>query len=196
MKRTFFTLTLLLPAVFGFAQWTGGMKAGFNLGTMKFKASGSSTSEDGVGFHIGGYANFAISDPLSVQSELLLNSIGISSDGYDNDRVSLNYLSVPVMLLYNLNEYINLQAGPQFGVLLFTDPSQEGLEIFKRPDFSLNMGAGLSFEKMNITLRYCFGLANVAGDDVLAWMEASGFEDIEIKNNNFQISIGYKLFEE
>src|SRR5688572_16279393 len=97
MKKTFIILGAVLLSVSTFAQLSGGLKAGLNLATQKWEADGFSESESGTSFHVGGYLNYAISDVISLQPELLYNSLKISAGGED---LTLNYLSIPVMFQY------------------------------------------------------------------------------------------------
>lgn len=180
MKKSYFLVLVLFSSAGAFAQLKGGLKAGVNLTTVKVDvADFGSDSENGTSFHFGAYANFGLSDAVSIQPELLYNSLKVSDSG---DDVTFNYLSIPVMFQYTIAEKFNLQAGPQIGLLMGTDPS-ELKDGMKGTDLSFNAGAGASFGKLNATLRYCLGLANT-----------SDVDGIEFKNNVFQISIGYQLF--
>jgi hypothetical protein len=189
MKKIVFMLTALcLTTVGAYAQLTGGLKAGVNLTTQKWAAGDEDEKYSGTGFHFGAYANFALSDAMSVQPELLYNSLKISED---DDDITMNYLSIPVMFMYGFSENkFNIQAGPQIGFLLSTDPSEfKDEDGLTGTDFGLNIGAGANFGKLNVTARYCIGIGNVAGsaftDDI---------DDFSIKNSAIQISLGYSLF--
>lgn len=201
MKKLFFAL-LILGCVTGVqAQISGGIKAGVNLTNQKWKVSlmGESASESykGTGFHVGGYLTYAVSDVITLQPELLYNNLKIDVDGED---LSLNYLSIPVVFGYAFdNNRFVLQTGPQLGILLSTDPSElKDQDAFKGTDFSWNIGATVNFDKFNISVRYSIGLANLTGDELDRQLdEALGADvDLEIKNNNLQFSIGYRLFGE
>lgn len=192
MKKTFFTLMIVvLAGSSAFAQFSGGLKAGVNLANQKYSLGGSSESYTGTNFHIGAYGNFSLSETISIQPELLYNSLKVDVDGED---LTSNYLSIPVMFVYGFaDNKFNIQAGPQIGFLLSTDPSEiKDADYYSGTDFTLNLGAGANFGKLNVTVRYGLGLGDVAGD---LWSDI-GFSDIEIKNNNLQISVGYKLFGE
>lgn len=186
MKKLLFTLFVVCLSTGVFAQMSGGLKAGVNLASMKQEAGGDSDSEGGTSFHIGAYGTFGLSDALSLQPELLYNSIDIDGD-------KLNYLSVPVMFKYGFSDNkFNIQAGPEIGLLLSTDPSEiKDDDIVTGTNFSLNLGAGANFGKLNVTARYCIGLSNIAGDALTDLID-----DYSIKVSNFQISVGYQLFGE
>ena len=192
MKKTIFTLfVIVLSSAATFAQLSGGLKAGVNITNQKYSISGESQTYNGTSFHIGAYGNFALSETISIQPELLYNSIKIDVEGED---FTSNYLSVPVMLVYGIaDNKFNLQAGPQIGLLLSTDPSEvKDAEYYSSTDLTMNLGAGANFGKFNVAIRYGIGLGNIAGG---LWDDL-GFGDMKIKNNNLQISVGYKLFGE
>ena len=191
MKKLLFTLLVVCLSTGAFAQLNGGIKAGLNFGSQKWELGSDSESYSGTGFHIGGYLTFGLSDALSLQPELLYNAIKVDAGG---DDLTLSYLTVPVMFQYGFAENkFNVQAGPSLGLLLSSDPSEfKDNDGVTGTDFSLALGAGANFGKLNVTARYSIGLANIAGD---ALVDSFG-DDFSIKNNNFQLSVGYKLFGE
>lgn len=186
MKKSLLTFLVAFCALSAFAQLTGGLKAGLNLANFSGDVEGNSMR---IGFHAGAYATFNLSDKIGLQPELLYNSVGstIDSDGTDVDFV-MNYISIPVMLLYNASENFNIQVGPQFGFLASADGKAEGASVdikdfFKGSDLGLNIGIGLNFGKLNANARYCLGLSNIAED--------SG--DDKVTNSVIQVGIGYRL---
>jgi len=192
MKKIFlFFVVLCLIGINSFAQLSGGLKAGLNLATQKWELSGESDKVRGTSFHVGGYLNQELGNAFSLQPELLYNSLKFSESG---DDMTLSYLSLPLMFVYGFSdERFNLQAGPQMGFLIATDPSEiKDEDIYKGTDISLNVGAGGNFDKFNITVRYCIGLSN--SDNLIG--KTLGISDLSIKNSNFQISMGFKLFGE
>ena len=203
MKKILFTNVLLLTAVVSFAQLSGGLKSGVNFSNQEWKISLSgfgagSEKIKGVGFHVGGYLNYKLSEVISLQPELMYNMLKFDSE--DSLKITLNYLSLPVMLGFGVenNKFI-FQAGPQIGFLLSADPSdfKDG-EYIKNIDFSFAFGGVLNLGKFNIGIRYAIGLTNLAKDKL-----SEDFEDflgipmdLSVKNNNLQFSVGYKLFGE
>lgn len=95
MKKPVIFVVLIALTSVAFAQIKGGLKAGLNMATLKVDVEGfGSDSENGTSFHFGAYANFGLSDAISVQPELLYNSLKVSDSG---DDFTMNYLSIPVM---------------------------------------------------------------------------------------------------
>ena len=187
MKKIFLLAMVLALFATGslLAQVSGGVKAGLNLADLTGDVSDVKMK---VGYHFGGFINLDLTEQLSLQPELLFNAVGASEDGGDG-KININYISVPVMVLYSFGN-VNIQAGPQIGFLLSAKRKDNGedediKDLFKSTDFGFNLGLGADFGKLNASARYCIGLSNI-GDD----------EDVEIKNGVFQIALGLKLFGE
>jgi len=193
MKKILFTVFAVCIMFAASAQFKGGLKAGVNLSSSKWEAGDGAFSESysGTSFHVGAYGNFALSDAISIQPELLYNNIVHGTKADFGDDITTTYLSIPVMFVYGFaDNKFNVQAGPQLGILLSTDPSEiKDDDGVTGTDFSLNFGAGANFGKFNLTARYCLGLSNIAGSAFTDLVD-----DFSIKNNNFQISVGYQLF--
>lgn len=192
MKKLLLSVLAICIAIAASAQFKGGIKAGINMLSQKYSVPGESETYNGTSFHAGLYGNYAFSDAFSIQPELLYNSL--KADVEDEDLTS-NYLSIPVMFVYGFaDNMFNVQAGPQIGFLLSTDPSEAKDEDYMTgTDFTLNLGAGANFKKFNITVRYGIGLSNISGD---LWKEILSTDEMDIKNNVFQVSLGYQLFGE
>lgn len=102
-----------------------GVKAGAQLSTF---AGDFDEAEAIAGFHVGGVANYHLSEDFSIQPELLLSMQGSESgeeywDGevrYENMRVELFYINMPVLVKYHFTKVkgLSVGAGPQIGVLL------------------------------------------------------------------------------
>ncbi len=206
MKKNIFTAVAVFAFGFANAQETKfGVKTGLNIANLSGDVEGASSL---VGFQIGGFAEFKISDKFAVQPELMYSAQGgkqsysESSSGYSysaESKIKLSYLNVPVMAKYYAAPKFSLEFGPQIGFLLSakqdwsesgTDGSYSGSEDIKKDaesiNFGLNFGAGYDFtEKLSAGLRYNLGLSNIAKTE-------SG-DNTEIKNSVFSLSLGYKF---
>jgi hypothetical protein len=116
--------------------------------------------------------------------------MGSTDPDVSDIKYQFNYISLPVMLRYNITEQFNIQAGPQLGFLMSAkvsdgDNSVDIKEFAKGTDFGAAFGVGGDFGKFNAGARYYLGLSNIAED-------AQG--DDSFKNNGFQIFLGYRLF--
>lgn len=194
MKRVL--LAFVVVAAFStasFAQISGGVRAGLNLSNQKFKAGDESESGDmKAGLQLGAYLVANISDNLAIQPELVYSSLG-SQEDVDGETVKLaaHYISIPVLVRYNVNEMFNVHVGPQLGFLASAKAKADAGDVdvkdsYKGMDFGLALGVGLDFGKLNAGLRYYAGLANIA--------EEEDGEDYTAKNSAIQIVVGYKLF--
>lgn len=176
--------------------------AQFHIG---FKGGANITKVDGVsfkdqfkyGYHLGGFAEIGLGNKFGLQPEVLFNQYTTSVDSNyksiyqnvfnsDQSTVKLNYLSVPILLTYKaLGNFLTLQAGPQFGVLINQDKNllQNGGEAFKNGEFSMVGGAQIKLSAIRITGRYVVGLNNINDiDNKDKW-----------KSQGFQVSLGLAL---
>jgi hypothetical protein len=182
MKKSIFSLALIFigAMAFGQAGVSIGIKAGPNFANV---SSSSDINTDGVtSFHGGAYANIKLL-ALSIQPEVLISSQGTQ---IADEELNLNYINVPVMVMFNLPLGLNVHAGPQFGFLTNVE-DEDGTdlsEFYKGSDISLGLGAGWSISKFNVTARYLIGLSDI--NDVPQSTD-------ELKNNVFQISLGFDL---
>ena len=176
------------------AQFHVGIKGGANI----IKIDGKSFKDEfKYGYHIGGFAEIGLGNKFGIQPEVLFNQVSTSVDSnyksiYQNvfnsnqSTVKLNYLSIPVLLTYKLiGNFLSLQAGPQFGILINQDKSllQNGGEAFKKGDFSMVAGAQVKLSAIRLSGRYVVGLNNINDiDNQDKW-----------KSQGFQVSLGLAL---
>ena len=192
---------LFLP-LFAAILFSQAMMAQFHIG---FKGGANITKIDGMsfkdkfqyGYHIGGFAEIGLGNKFGLQPEVLFNQVSTSVDSnykhvYQNvfnsnqSSVKLNYLSIPILLSYKLiGNFLSLQAGPQFGVLISQDKTllQNGGDAFKKGDFSLLAGAQIKFSAIRISGRYVIGLNNINDID----------NQDQWKSQGFQVSLGLAL---
>ena len=169
-----------------------GIKAGTNISNI----SGRSF-EGGFqwGFSGGAFAELKVSKKWGLQSELMFNAIKAQTagnfnliylEGVPNRSISLNYLSLPVLLTYKPIPLLSFQAGPQFGLLMNTSQNimVNGGKTFKTGDFSLIAGVQLDLDKFKTGIRYVYGLTNINhSEDIDPW-----------KIQGFQVYLGLRIF--
>lgn len=184
------------------AQFTGGFKAGLNVAT--FTGSDSDGSEPRAGFNAGIYLTFDLSNKVSFQPELLVNTLGAKTKESGTDEfigdykldgtLKITYISVPAIFIYKLNDNFNFQGGPQFSYLtsaqleydLVSDAiTQSGStgadDELKKFDMGLALGVGAATGPVNFSLRYYMGLLTVSD------------QDMSVKNSAFMFSVGYNI---
>jgi hypothetical protein len=186
-------IALVLVAHFSNAQFSIGGKVGANLTKIEGK---SFKQEFKTSYLLGGFAIIGLGDKFALQPELLYNQSTSRVDSSfkqvyqnafaKNQEIKLNYLSIPVLLNYKfLGNFLSLQAGPQFGVLLNKDKNllQNGEQAFKGGEFSMVGGAQVKISKLVVSGRYVVGLNNISDiDNQEKW-----------KNQGVQLAVGLSL---
>lgn len=161
--------SFVLSSTFIFAQDFGlGIKAGANMG----KISGQSFKEGfNLSYHVGAFAHYDFNEKLGIQPELLYSQTQTrtatgetSVDNLKPDfKAKLNYMYIPVLLRYNVNNLLTLHAGPQFGILINENASttQNAKSAFKSGDLSGVLGAQVNLRNFIVYGRYNIGLQNI-----------------------------------
>ena len=214
MKKLLLTVAAIaVMSTCSFAQLSGGLKGGINFANVGGDAEDTDMR---TSFHFGGFLTFPINDNFSFQPELLYSSVGYKysiSESYSDDflgdvtesyeeTAKLNYIAIPLMFQYKIGK-INIQAGPQLAFLASgkmdweytlkydggteSEDDTEDIEEIKKLDLGMNLGLGAEFGKLNASIRYSLGLANINDPE-------DSEDDTKITNNVIQLSIGYKLF--
>lgn len=194
MKLKLFSITLLL--LFGsasFSQVIVGIKAGATIN----KITGRSFNDQFTyGYHGGLFATIHLGSKeskFSIQPEVLFNQVNAdTSSNFSSvyqfnhiDKIRLKYLSLPILLNYNVSNLLALQLGPQFGILIDQnkDLLTNGGDAFKKGDISGVGGVQVKLLRYRFYGRYLLGLndvSNISGKDM--W-----------KTQSFQLGIGYAL---
>lgn len=194
MKKLLLSFAALLIVASLSAQGVElGLKAGLNFANQKFEGSGFSISPDArTGFHGGAFLTLFLTDNFAIQPEALFSIQGSTFDvgSLGEYKNNLNYLNIPILLRYNPIDLFNIHVGPQVGLLLsaqgeFNGTKESIKDDFNSSDIGLAFGAGIDLPfGLAGGLRYTMGLSNVAEGT------SSGES---VKNNVFQIYVGYKL---
>jgi hypothetical protein len=184
MKKIFLVAVAIFAfASMGHAQIKFGAKGGLNIANQNFEFEGFSISPDSkIGFHIGAMAKAAISEKVSIMPELLYSTEGSSTDDGDFE---VNYINLPILVAFNPSEMFNIHAGPQLGYLISADADGDIKDELKSINLSLAIGAAVELSNgFTGGVRYNLGLSNIADSEEF-------FGDGELKNNTFQIYVGY-----
>ena len=198
-----------------------GLKAGLNMAN--FSGDDVEDSKMKMGMVIGGFITYSVNEQLSLQPEIYYAMKGAKIDEEysetDTDyrysettegTVSLNYLEIPVLGVFSLNENLKLLAGPYMEIYLsgkseydseYTSEyydywedrwvtesgSESGSEDIESddmtsPGFGLIVGAEYSTGQISIGARYSMGLSNIFD-----------YEDADVKHQVIQILVGFTL---
>jgi hypothetical protein len=191
-----FLLSAILACFFFSFAGAQGFGVGIKVGTNINKIQGQSFKDQFTyGYSAGVYADIKVSNKWSIQPEVLFNQVSTDTSDRFSDlykinadkisKIKLNYLSIPILLNYNVSKGISLQAGPQFGILMSQnkDLLQEGKDAFKSGDFSMVGGLQLKFSSIRLYGRYAIGLSNINDiDNRDSW-----------KNQSIQLGVGFTI---
>jgi hypothetical protein len=181
MKKSFLFVLLLLVPFMIHAQGVGvGIKAGANWANQDVANVDMKSVTD---YHLGAYVNVNFSDKWGITPEVLYSLYGTE---YDNIKVDLDYVAIPVMLRFKPISLLSLEAGPQFSFLTKAHDEDLGdiTDQLKKNDFGLAFGAGVHLPLgFNVGARYVLGFTDIS--DVSAE---------SIKNRVFQIYVGWTIF--
>lgn len=152
-----------------------GLKAGANLN----KISGQSFNDGfDLSYHAGGFLEIDINKKWGIQPELLWNQTSSKPSSFNTiyasstninpslnslTAIKLDYLSIPLLLRYNVGSMFTLLAGPQYSILIKKDNTllQNGQSAFKNGDFAMVAGAQINLKMFRIYGRYNIGMQNI-----------------------------------
>ncbi len=182
-KISIFLTALFLISASAHAQMSQfGAKAGLNLSNMTI--DGSNDRNLRTGFHAGVFTRMGISEFFSIQPELLYTTKGFTNN-YDvavaegEVDFNLNYLEIPINVVYHLAEDFSFQFGPYVSYLLtanvetnnellnlfdFDTDSDIDRDNFKSFDFGVTAGLEFQLDPILLGFKYNLGLMNVAED--------------------------------
>ena len=132
--------------------------------------------------------------PIGIHPEVLFSqSNGITSSNAssiinnlnNNQNITLNYLSIPVLLRINADKMLTFLVGPQYSILVNPHETtlQNGQDAFKSGDFAMVGGLQINLSFFRIYGRYVVGLNNL--NDI-------GNQD-SWKSQQIQLGIGFRL---
>ena len=149
------------------------------------------------GYHLGGFAEIDFAKKIGIQPELIWNQTSTTyTSGFatlyptlvnagTNQNVTLNYLSIPILLRYNVGSMVTLLAGPQFSILMNKNQNllQNGQQAFSTGDFAMVGGLQFNLKSLRLYGRYNAGMKNINQID----------QRDKWTNQQIQFGIGIKL---
>lgn len=195
-----------------------GIKAGGNSAYFSEQSFGMNSQK--LGFHAGAFVNIPISKQFSFQPEVLYNQMGAKDVAYSTEtttgattvktkgesKVTMNYISVPLMVQMRPMDKFYIEAGPEFsyfingktkgeatvasttgGVTTTTSNSQSddiNKDNINRFNFGLGLGLGYDItNNIGISARYTNSLTKIEKSRPAA----------ENNNRVFQLGLNYKF---
>ncbi|WP_276504648.1 porin family protein [Terrimonas pollutisoli] len=185
MKQVFFVFaTLFLSTLFVSAQETHfGLKAGLNVSSVNVSPGGDYDSK--AGLHVGGLAHIHISRHFALQPEVVYSMQG---GKVDDVKLKLNYINIPLLAQYMVDNGFRLQTGPQLGLLVSSKREAGDVEVnlednFSTVDFSWAFGMGYLFPAgFGVDARYNLGINDIYEPGAA-----------KLKNSVFQVGFFYQF---
>jgi len=205
-KNLLFISALMLVATFSFAQFSGGLKGGATMSSMSGDKSTGWTYGSNFGFHVGAFGNYAFTDMISAQLELLYSTKGwkesSSSSSFSfKETITPKYLDIPILLQAKLSSGLFFQVGPEIGLLMSAHYKSTSTiagnthtsdttdtKGWNKTDFAIGVGAGYQMESgLSFGLRANIGLANINDNSSTSTAATKPVDH----NMWYQLSIGY-----
>jgi len=216
------TLVMLFVAIGSYtlhAQGTTeiGLIGGLNYSNVS--GDGIEDNSSKLGFAIGGFLTFKLSEQFALRPEIYYTNKGTDLEFKESDSgtdyeysieaegtISLNYIEIPILGVFSLNQNINIFAGPYLDYYLSGTTEVESKETLRQytgsewvtetreesnsedieSDDINSLGYGLTFGgeylfgQFSIGARYSLGLSNIPDD-----------ADDELKHSNIQLLVGF-----
>ncbi len=212
-------LFILSPSMNHVSAQKIGIKGGLNLANVRGDAV--EDKELKLGFTIGGFVMIDLSEQFFVRPEIFYSSKGFTNKITESESnadyelsysgessLSLNYLEIPVQLVFALTKSINFYTGPYLEIYLngkatsesegyyrylmndewiyedLTGSDSEDIEAkeINSPGYGLVFGGEYVLGQFSFDVRYSLGLSNIPEED--------GFD---LKHQVIQFMIGFYL---
>lgn len=162
-----------------FGQGDFGLKGGLNVANIVGDSEGVSSK---TGFNAGIFISGELSDNVAMQFEVMYSQQGASAGGIN---VNYNYVNVPIIMKFFVSDEINIQVGPQLGVLASAKLGDFDVrDQVSDLDGAIALGFGYeSSSNVIVDFRYNLGITDTASND----------GDDTFPNGVFQFSLGFKL---
>lgn len=171
-------MAIICVQSFGQLKFAAGIKGGLNFSNVDLSTLSTSGK---TGYHAGIFTQFRFSK-VAIQPEMILSQQGSVINLEDLES---SYINIPIILKIYLAAGVNLQVGPQFGFL--NKAELDGVDkknLLKTADISAGLGLGWDAP---------FGLTCEARYNVGLTDNNDGLYTEQLKNQVFQISIGFKI---
>ncbi|WP_178985028.1 porin family protein [Winogradskyella helgolandensis] len=152
-----------------------GVRGALNVSNLDFDPDANFENKHRNGFAFAGFADFNLSDNLSLLTELQW-----SAEGGKERNLRADYLKLPILLRFSISDDLLLGVGPQ--VALKTWEYEDAFSTFV-----FSGVAGVEYmitDELFLDARYYYGITNILDEDLT---------DVEAKNHVIQFGFGIKL---
>lgn len=175
-------LLITLIGLCGLSTQAQGLDFGIKAGVNFANITDATGLDNRTGFVGGLFVGAKLSDNLGIQVDALYSQQGAE---FDLGSFNLDYINIPMVLKYYVAGGLNIQLGPQFGVLIDDDTQTvvgEVINDIATNDFDISGVVGLGLDipfGMRLEGRYNFGLTAIDFD--------------KGKNSVVTLSLGYSF---
>ena len=194
MKKVFI-IGLCVIAMFSQAnaQTKFSVQGGLNLMQLKASAMGLSIEFDSdAALNLGVIADFKGTDNFNLRSGLLYNgnSSSLTFDG-EKTKITVNYLSLPLLGRVKVSEGLYAIAGPQINFLLSAKSRYDGETSDDKESINSSSFSGLFGAEYQLSDKFRLGINYTAGLSNLAKQRFLDTDDLgKVKFNGFNFNIG------
>ena len=157
-----------------------GIKGGINFSTLYADNVDDTKMLTGVNFGL--FAKLPLSDHFAIQPELYYSMKGAEVK-YNNffvdgtARFNFNYIEVPLLLVVNITDFVNVHAGPYAAYLISGKAKNESnanifdfeesldTDDYNKFDLGIAVGVGLDFKAISLGLRYNHGTTTIGKEE-------------------------------
>jgi hypothetical protein len=153
----------------------GGIKGGYTWSNIYIDLEDVQAFNARSGFHVGLFSQVIFAETIGIQPEILFTTKGSSAKftGIIDQRVdfNLNYIDIPLFLVYRPMDALEFHAGPYAGFLLNTNVGVDNgingytelkRDHFNRFDWGVGAGVQFNFRFAIVGARYHLGMQPIA----------------------------------
>jgi hypothetical protein len=181
-------LLIALIGLYGLSTQAQGLDFGIKAGVNFANITDATGLDNRTGFVGGLFLGAKLSDNLGIQVDALYSQQGAE---FDLGSFNLDYINIPMVLKYYVAGGLNIQLGPQFGVLIDDDTQTvvgEVINDIATNDFDISGVVGLGLDipfGLRLEGRYNFGLTDVPDEPAIDFDKG--------KNSVVTLSLGYSF---
>ena len=154
-----------------------GIKLGSNFASISHAKEGSSTR---TGIQAGFFAGIKFNDKVGISLDVLYSQQGAD---FDAGAFDLTYVNLPFVVKYYLVGGLNLQVGPQFGILVDDNVKELYTEVVQAQSSDVSGIIGLGYDLpfgLRVDGRYNIGFTEV-------------LKDLSGKNSVVTLAVGFSF---
>ncbi|UYZ62647.1 porin family protein [Hymenobacter weizhouensis] len=179
-----------------------GVKGGFTAAHFRGDDKKNYANDDAYNtFHAGVYAQFGFNEKFSIQPEVLYSRQGFTASSASRTVTSqydtrLDYIQVPVLLVYNFLDNVSVHVGPQVSLLTKVKEGDRERKIadennrfgysYNSLDYGVSAGVEARVGPARVGGRYTAGFADIIQDPTTTAAQSLN----NIKNGAFQVYVG------